>query len=182
MLMTKDCTSTKIETFLKCNIVCTTNKWIEKNDCYLGWVSVGILNKIPFEPVLLLLLLELFPLTSPPPKDPKVGMFCFVGCCCSWASSPAEVLCCFVPLPVNITIFEDPEVADSPVDWRRGLVNCDRREVEAVVVVCLSGRRKVAERVTWGLLSDGCKEINTRHLKRSFQLSQLTGLCFSLSL
>ena len=115
-----------------------------------------MLNAIPFE-LVLLLLLELFPLTCAPPRDPKVGMLCFVGCCWSWANSPAEELCCFVPLPVSITIFEGPEVAESPVDWRRGLVSCERSEEAAVVVVCLSGRRKVAERVTWGLLSDNCK-------------------------
>lgn len=132
---------------------------------YFDWLSVGILNKVPFEldaVWVLLLLLELFPLSCPLPRDPNIGMLCFVDelcCCCSCAKSPAFVVCCFVPLPVSNTIFEGPEVAESPVDWSRGLVSWERKEDEAVEVVCFSGRRNVVERVTWGLLSDACKKI-----------------------
>lgn len=136
---------------------------LTKKHCYFGGLSVGILNEIPLRldvVWMLLLLLELFPLPCPLPSDPNVGMFCFVDeleCCCSCANSPAVEVCCFGPLPVSITIFEVPVGAASPVDWRRGLVSWERREEEAVVVVCFSGRRKVADRVTWGLLSEDCE-------------------------
>ena len=127
-------------------------------------MSVGIFNEIPL--ALLLLVLELFPLPSPLPKDPRVGMLCLTNgfdCCCSGDNSPAVVVCCLVPLPESITIFEEPVDADSPVDCSRGLVSWVRREAEAVDVVCFRGRRNVADRVTWGLLSDDCKR--TRNLE-----------------
>lgn len=110
-------------------------------------------NDSPLAVWMLLLLLELLV----PLREPRVGMLCLVEgavCCCIWESSVVVLVCGFVPLPVSITIFEVPEVVESPVDWRRGLVSCERNEDEAVEVVCFRGRRKVAERVTCGLLID----------------------------
>lgn len=92
---------------------------------------------------MLLLVLELFPRACPPPRGPRVGMLCLAdefGCCCSWANSPAVVICCFAPLPESITNFEEPDDADSPVDCSRGLVSWVRTEDEAVDVVCFRGR------------------------------------------